>query len=97
MELMTVVLVIAILLAVAIATYVPASRSAAAASCRHNQRVLEDAYMQAECTVGSEDPDDIEDLEPFVRNFDHIRYCPLDGSALEFDPATGDISCPNHP
>lgn len=94
---MTIVLVIGILLAVAIATYVPASRSAAAAACRHNQRVLEDACIQAECTTGSEDPDDIEDLEPFVENFDRIKLCPLDGAPLVLDPATSDVSCPNHP
>lgn len=96
MELMAVVLVIGILLAVAIATFVPATRSAAAVACRHNQRVLEDAYTQAECTTGVEIPEDIDDLAPYVDNINRVRLCPLDGVPLEFDADTGDVSCINH-
>ena len=97
LELMAVVLIIGILLSVAIAAYVPASRSAAAAACRSNQRVLEGAFMQAECTVGVDCPEDIEDLDPYVDRLERVKLCPLDGSPLTLDPDTGDISCPNHP
>lgn len=112
MELMTIVLIIGILLSVAIATYVPASRSAAAAACRSNQRALEDAYMRAvidvETTpsvepsgsplpVGDDAIDDLDDLGPYVDNLARIERCPLDDAALTLDPDTGDVSCPNHP
>lgn len=112
MELMVIVLIIGILLSMAIATYVPASRSAAAAACRSNQRVLEKAYMAAVIDAdsdaseeSSESPlpvtdhsiDEIDDLAAYVDNLDRIERCPLDDSALTLDPDTGDISCPNHP
>jgi len=112
MELMVIVLIIGILLSVAVATYVPASRSAAAAACRSNQRVLENAYMAAvvdadsnesEESSGSPLPvtdhgiDDLDDLAPYVDDLDRIERCPLDDSALTLDPDTGEISCPNHP
>jgi len=97
MELMAVVLIIGILLSVAIAAYVPASHSAAAAACRSNQRILESAFQQAECTVGAATPEDLDDLGPYVDRLARVRACPLDGSPLSLDPGTGDISCPNHP
>lgn len=111
-ELMVIVLIIGILAAVAVATYVPASRSAAAAACRSNQRVLERAYLLAvvesdvvaseessETTppAGSEAIDELNDLAPYVDNFERIERCPLDAAALTLDPDTGDVSCPNHP
>ena len=97
-ELMAIVLIIGILVSVAVATYVPATRSAAAVACRHNQRVLRGAYMQAEDAEDAEEADGIDDLAPYVDNLDRIRLCPLDGATpLEFDAASGDISCPNHP
>ena len=93
---MTVVLIIAILLAVAIAAYVPATHSAASAACRHNQRVLEAAAVQAACTIAAP-CDDLEDLRPFVRNFDTVSTCPETGDELLFDPDTLTVLCPEHP
>lgn len=112
MELMVVVLIMGILLSVAVATYVPASRSAAAAACRANQRVLENAYAQAVIDVqqpGSEEPsgspipvghdaiNELDDLGSYVDDLHRIERCPLDDAPLTLDPDTGDVSCPNHP
>jgi Tfp pilus assembly protein PilE len=44
---MTVVLIIGILLSIAYVAYAQSTQSAASAACRSNQRVLEDAYVQA--------------------------------------------------
>lgn len=97
LEIMAVVLIIGILLSVAIAAYVPASRSAAAAACRSNQRILEGAFMQSQTTSDTVTPDEIADLAPYVDRLERVSDCPLDGTPLTLDPATGDIACPNHP
>ncbi|MHB8049608.1 MAG: type IV pilin protein [Coriobacteriia bacterium] len=95
MELMVIVLIIGILVAVAVASYVPATRSAAASACRYNQRALESAYAQAGDAADAEVLEDIDDLAPYIENIDHIKLCPLDGAPLELDVSTGDVSCPH--
>ena len=97
LELMAIVAIIGILLSVAIATFVPASQSAAAAACRMNQRVLEEAFSRAMYTADTEPPEDIDDLAPYVNNINRINQCPLDSTPLTLDGVTGDVVCPNHP
>lgn len=97
LELMAIILIIGILLSVAVATFIPASQSAAAAACRMNQRVLEEAFSRAGYDTDAEPPVDIHDLAPYVRNIERIERCPLDSSLLELDGATGAVTCPNHP
>ncbi|MDY0340001.1 MAG: type II secretion system protein [Coriobacteriia bacterium] len=95
-ELMTIVLIIGILVSIAVAVYVPATQSAASIACKYNQRVLEDAYVQAVTAENGASPTDIDDLAPYVNNLDRVKVCPLDGAELELDTDTGEISCP-HP
>jgi prepilin-type N-terminal cleavage/methylation domain-containing protein len=95
-ELMTVVLIIGILVAIALASYIPATSAANAAACKENQRILEGVASVARASDAGA-PDDIYDLRPLVQNFDTVVACPKDGTPLVFDAATGDIACPNHP
>lgn len=96
-ELMVIVLIIAILLGIAVAAYIPASRAASSAACRHNQEILQEGASLASCMAGVPPADDITDLAPYVRDFGTVSVCPLDDTPLIYDPATKDISCPNHP
>lgn len=95
MELMVIVTIIGILVAIAVASYLPATRSAAASACRHNQRALESAFVRAEGAEDVELPEDIDDLAPYIENIDQVKLCPLDGAPLELDVSTGDVSCPH--
>lgn len=95
-ELMTVVLIIAVLLAMALASYVPATHAANAAACRNNQEVFERAFSVALAQTGIR-PDALDELAPFVASYDRSVHCPEDGAALTLDAATGDVGCPNHP
>lgn len=95
-ELMVILVIMAILMGIAVAAYVPASRAASSAACRHNQQVLEEGASLATCTLGVAAPDDITDLAPFVQDFPNVSTCPLDGAALTYDPATKQVICPNH-
>lgn len=96
-ELMVIVMIIGILLVIAVASYVPATRSAAAAACRSNRRVLNEAAAVMRSADEGPRPRTLNDLEPYVKNFASVGVCPEDGVALRYDPMTGDVSCPNHP
>lgn len=96
-EIMAVVLIIGILLGIAVAAYVPATTAAAAAACHENQTILNRAFAVAATDNEAGSPTTLEDLSPYVRDIDSATTCPLDGTPLTFDAATGTISCPNHP
>jgi len=96
-ELLVVMLMISILLTVAIATYAATTNSANAAACRQNQKVFNDAAMISQATAGADVPTALEDLRPYVENFDTIVKCPEDGTPLLFNASLGRVSCPNHP
>jgi len=98
LELLAIVAIIGILLAIAFASYMPASGRAASVACAQNQRILEEAFI----TYSMEHPDlvhiaTLEDLRPKIKNFDQSTVCPSDGSPYSLDSATGEVDCPNHP
>jgi competence protein ComGC len=96
-ELVVIMLVIGVLLGIAIAVYAPATNAANAAVCRHNQRLLEDSVPLACTACDGEMPGTLNELGPYVANFQSIRLCPADGDPLALDPETGHVACPNHP
>lgn len=96
-ELATVVLIISILLGVAVATFFATTASANSAACKYNQRALAGAFIVAVASDDSATIDDVSDLEPFVQNYDTVKQCPSDGTALELDVADRTVTCPNHP
>lgn len=87
--------IIALLLLIALAAYVPATAAATRAACLNNQKVLDRA---ASVAAASDAPaDELSDLESGVANFEDVRKCPKDGTPLTFDPVLGSVACPNHP
>jgi Tfp pilus assembly protein PilE len=94
---MTVALIIAILLLVAVASYLPASARAAAAACDHNRSVLERAAVVVAASSSSGATMTIDSLASSVRDFESTSRCPSDGTPYLFNPTTGSITCPNHP
>jgi prepilin-type N-terminal cleavage/methylation domain-containing protein len=96
-ELMTVVAIIGVLVAIAIASYVPATASAASAACQQNQQVLERAVAVYAAAHQGIMPTNIDELQPYVRGLAETRLCPADDEPLVYDLATGTMSCPNHP
>ncbi len=95
LEVAFVVLLLSILLAIAIAAFSASSDAANAAACRSNQDTFNTAVAIATTTDSA--PDELADLEPYVKDFDDKITCPEDGTPLEFDAAAGRVSCPNHP
>jgi prepilin-type N-terminal cleavage/methylation domain-containing protein len=96
-ELMVVLLIVAILLAIAIASYVPSSMRAEAVACEQNLYVLNQAVLTFLMEHSAETTPALEDLRPYVSNFDGSSSCPSDGTPYEVDADTGEVTCPNHP
>jgi len=97
LELMAVVAIIGILLMIAVASYAVSTNKAASVACTHNRREL----MTAVQLFAYDHPGQattIDDLAPYVKNFERVSHCPKDASAaLVFHADTRDVTCPNHP
>jgi prepilin-type N-terminal cleavage/methylation domain-containing protein len=96
-ELSFVLLLIAILALLAIASFRGTSSRAAEATCLSNQRTLSTAMTVFRGDHDGDDAASFDDLKPYARDVDKTRYCPLDGTDLVMDTATDQVSCPNHP
>lgn len=95
---MFVTLIIGVLIAIAIAVYVATIPGAEAATCRSNQRMLEEGAIRYNTMHGSY-PTTLTDLGPdFAGSESGFGVCPSDPTVhYDYDPATGDVSCPLHP
>lgn len=95
-ELMVVVGIIGILILIAVASFGYSSRTAARATCEHNQSTFETAAAVYRNDKDA-NPGDINDLEPFIANFDTASVCPGDGeTVLRYDVGTDSIICDFH-
>lgn len=95
-ELMVVVAILGILILIAVASFSYSSSTAARATCDHNRTTFETSaalYRNAHDV----DPEDLQDLEPYIANFDKARVCPADGATvLRYDAVTDSIICDFH-
>lgn len=95
LEVIYVALIISILLAMAIATFVATTNAANAAACRANQDALNKAIIIA--SSNGDAIDEMGDLEPYVKDYTKVTKCPKDGTVLILDMAQDQVTCPNHP
>ncbi len=96
-EMLAVVLILALLIAIAITSYIPSSSRAASVACLNNRTMFDRTISVYLAEHEGELPASLDDLEPYAANFEGIRACPLDGSALELDIASRSVICPTHP
>lgn len=97
MELAFVLMLIGILALVAFASFINSSDRAAEATCLANQRTLSTAIAMYRSDTGGSAPTSFDDLEPYARDVDTARFCPLDGTTeLIIDDTTDQVTCPNH-
>lgn len=96
-EILFVLVIIAILTAIAIASFTMSTGRAAEAACCSNQRVLNGLIPAYEADNGGAAPTSVDDLAPFVKNSDTGTVCPSDDTPYQWDAATEQFTCVNHP
>ena len=97
-ELMIVVLILAILVSIAFATYNVADARARSATCLSNQRICEDAVLTYQVENDGDLPAALADADPYIHGGGGHRLCTEDATLdFVYDAATGHVSCPNHP
>jgi prepilin-type N-terminal cleavage/methylation domain-containing protein len=95
-ELAVVVAIIGVLVTISVASYAFTTTRSQAATCAVNRRVFDLAASAFAADHGSA-PGDIDDLRPYVRNFDRVVTCPADeGVRLRWDAAARSTVCDLH-
>ena len=99
-ELITVIVIIGILAAVAVPKFVNLSSQANAAKCKANQAALESAaamaYAQNAANGNPAYPNSISDLQNYMTS-GYTSKCTDGQTDLVYDNSTGSVTCPNHP
>jgi prepilin-type N-terminal cleavage/methylation domain-containing protein len=96
-EVMIVLVILAILVLIAVMSYVVATGNARAVSCRHNQRIFNDAVILYENETDTL-PNSIDDLDDYVHDPDANKLCTnQDGVELTYNDVTERVTCANHP
>jgi type IV pilus assembly protein PilA len=96
-EIMVVVAILGVLVSIAVLSYTASTSRARRIACESNQRAFRSA-VQLYRSEHEEDPAGIEDLRPFVSNYDTAIHCTEPGATLlEYDSSTGLVTCENHP
>ncbi len=94
LELMVVVLILAILVSIAIASYTLTTDRARRVTCQQNQRSLNMAVQVYEGKEGHLPPT-LADLAPYVAKSGYDK-CPS-GPTYSYNATTGLVTCPIHP
>ncbi|TLM78551.1 MAG: prepilin-type N-terminal cleavage/methylation domain-containing protein [Actinobacteria bacterium] len=97
-ELVTVLAIIALLVAIALASYVTSVRYTTRMLCAANRRGFTRSASIFTAEHNSTQPATLEDLRPYVRNFDSAAHCPADDRLIEWDAAGMEAVCtyPGH-
>jgi prepilin-type N-terminal cleavage/methylation domain-containing protein len=95
LELMATLVIIGLLVAIAMASFVGASSNAEAVVCADTRSTLRTAVSIAEQEAGHP-PTTLEELRPYLHDFDSATRCPESGQPLRVEPGTGEIVCDVH-
>jgi len=94
-ELMIVALIIGVLVSIATASFVVSIRASKKTACKANLRVIREE-ITAYQSKHDENPPVLQDLFPeFIQKENHLR-CPTTHEVYDYDPASGEVSCPYH-
>jgi len=77
-------------------SYTTVHHSGMAATCNANQRTIEATVQAYKMTHGGALPASLYELVDGGQLGSYPR-CPEDGTRYTYNPATGKVSCPNHP
>ena len=95
-EIMVVVIILGVLLTIAIASYTASTARAASVACENNRRLLERVAASEYRNEHGADPVDIEDLSPYVSNWNSTKGCASDQTQLLYLEDGRAVVCPIH-
>lgn len=95
-ELLMVVLVISILLGLAYASFHFSISSSRDAACKANLKILRGAVDLYNMENHHQYPSSLHDLIPGYVDGDGGMSCPNSGEEYDYDPVTGEVTCPFH-
>jgi len=93
-ELMTVVLILGILVAVAIVSYTSTADASRKVSCLSNQRAVRAGILEYQVDHKGDFPETLEDVHPLVQWQNGFGRCVSSGLEFTYDKDTGEITCP---
>jgi len=94
-ELMIVVGIIGVLVSIAMVSFAISLSTSKKAACKSNLKVVRDQVVMYHIT-NDVNPPSLGDLVPgFIENDRGIR-CPETGEEYDYDPGSGEVSCPYH-
>ncbi len=94
-ELMIVVGIIGVLVSIAMVSFAISLSTSKKAACRSNLKIIRNQIL-VYYTAHDADPPSLGDLVPgFIENDRGIR-CPETGEEYDYDPGSGEVSCPYH-
>jgi competence protein ComGC len=93
---MAVILIIAILVGIAMASYIFSTNAAKETTCKANLRIISEMVVKYHADTGNWPPN-LDVLVPdYIRDAKSLR-CPDSGQPYNYDPVTGQASCPTCP
>jgi type IV pilus assembly protein PilA len=99
LELMTVVAIIGVIAAIAVASFTVSVERSRRIACIHNQRLMDSGLMQYQIMNKGLWPATLAETEPYVKwSGDNYATCASDPARpLQYSDATGALWCVNHP
>jgi prepilin-type N-terminal cleavage/methylation domain-containing protein len=98
LELMTVVAIIGVLVAIAVASFTVSVERSRRIACVHNQRLMDSGLMQYQVMNNGAWPATLAAVEDYVKwSGEDFATCASDPShAFDYDSSTGAVWCENH-
>ncbi|MDO8963797.1 MAG: prepilin-type N-terminal cleavage/methylation domain-containing protein [Coriobacteriia bacterium] len=94
-EVVTVVAIMAILVLVAVASFVVSVDASRRMTCLQNQRTMRSAILSWEVEHQGDFPPDLETIHDRVKWGSGYATCVSTAADFTYDPATGSLACPN--
>ena len=92
LEILFVVVILATLILIAVASYYFTTGRARATACRATQRILQDGVVSYQADNDGDLPDSLDEIDDYV----HRPQDEID-DGITYDPDTGEVSCTYHP
>jgi prepilin-type N-terminal cleavage/methylation domain-containing protein len=95
LELLMVAAIIGILVSIAVVSFAVSVSASKKTVCKANLRIIEEQTLVYRSKY-DENPPALTDLVPEFIKDEKSLHCPESGEEYDYNPATGEVSCPYH-